>query len=68
MSEEKVQYETGMNSRYQTHSDIFEEFLKRTGIDISKIENWVAYGGSGSVRLCISLNGGGSIIYHHEES
>lgn len=40
MSEEKTVYVTGSTTTYKTANDMYEEFLKRTGIDPVKIESW----------------------------
>lgn len=64
MSEEAVKYETRQGVTYKTSSDIFEEFLARTGIDRINIREWshVAY----TDTLLITLTSGGKIVYTSE--
>lgn len=61
-----IHYDNGIGTRYQTHKDIYEEFLTRTGISPSVIEDWEAYGRTGEIKIWLA--GGGYIIYGNFES
>lgn len=66
MSEEKTVYVTGSTTTYKTANDMYEEFLKRTGIDPVKIESWGRYMRTGEIKIW--LKDGDYIIYGIEES
>lgn len=61
MSEEKVEYEVPKKVLYETEQDIYEEFLRKTKIDLGVIEGYERYMRTGEIKIW--LTDGSYIIY-----